>query len=597
MDKLSGNRHTTQFINNTKVINGYTLTNELGSGAFGEVLLGNKGGKKFAIKLYNHKKINKHLQSEKLKEMIDTEIVSLKLIDHPNIIKVYEVFLSELHVYLVMDYINGGDLFSKLMKSDTLLSEKEAQALLRDISDAMDYASQKDLMHRDIKPENILVQGEKYILADFGLAKVCKTYTETFAGTRPFMAPQILNYEKYSSKCDVWSLGMTVFIFLFGEDPFGRVQFKEKTLKQVRQRPIPREECGKNIKFPDGPKISDGLKAILQGMLEYEEESRLSWGQVVEKIKNLTGELSTRCLIIGNEVAKQVSQETEVFNPVRATPKPSEIVSTDLTFKDIYGQLERIKDSKDIFTTDIEKIIKIGHQPETENEVESIEKFLLYKSRLCELFLSLIFQIKEVSEIRGMEEFKGWLSAASALMCKKLTEICEYCFGKLNSKHKFTCFVSSGFHQNGFAKQYLKEFYNLNQNAGPLQDEAVDISNKLLNQQLEHKAVIIEVASSKCYHPRYQNIYNLVAYYCIRKFENFRTGKKLSMYNINLMEQIIGWIYFVGVYDENLLSRAHMPESADGFDMLIKQRENPKYIKEMYELAKKHFTFICSQSN
>ena len=576
-----------------KVINGYTLQKELGEGSFGQVFLAQKGEKKFAIKAYNHKKVDRNLNSDKLKEMIDTEIKFLINFDHPNIIKVHETFLSENHVYLVMDYIPGGDLIDKIIKSGFLLSEAEAVILLKDITKAMFFATQEGVRHRDIKPENILILGDHFILADFGVSNITCTFSSTAVGTRPYMPPQILLSETYTSKCDVWSLGITVYILLFGKDPFGRYEIRDKGLRQIRDFKLEKRYCGSSISFPSSPSISAGVKKIIQKMLEYDEADRVNWIQLKLDLQNLTGDFNSKPTIITEIISRRLVQETEAAYNVNAT------LSSDNETPDflrIMQTASSLKDScDDIPASDIISITRIGYSPESEEDVESIERFLLLKLRLCQLFLSLIFQIKEVIAYPGLEDFRGWLSAASALMCKKLTEVCEYCFGKLSSKHKFTNFTSSKFHQNGFAKQFYHDFYTLNINTGPLQDEAIEIAKSQINDKIEEKCIIIEVASSKCFHAHYQNIYNLVAYYCIKKLEIFREGNKLSEINVAHLEQNIGWIYFVGIYDDQLLNRAKTEGSEDGFHSLIKSCEDKKYIRETYEQAKKHYKHFFEQ--
>ncbi len=578
--------HVTQLFGDVKVIKNYTFKKELGSGAFGEVFLAEKENKKFAIKVYNHMKIDRSMCPEKLKEMVDTERKFLIQADHPNIIKVHDTFLSEKHLYLVMDYLPDGDLRTKVIKSKKLLSEAEAVRLLKDITSAMYFASQEGVRHRDIKPENILIQGENFVLADFGTAKITINVATTFVGTRPFMSPQILNQESYNSKCDVWSLGMTVYILLFGKDPFGRWKMKDGNLIFAREKKIQKEDCGANILFPSKPAIKDGIKNILRDMLEFDEIDRLSWGQLKSALQNFTGDFRTESLPIEQAVAIELKNSDQSRQLVNASIIDNECIK--VTAKGYKDSQENIPD------TEIVKIERLEYSPDSEGDVEAIQRFLMMKLRLCHLYLSVIYQIKELSLSSDLQDFKGWLSAASALMCKKLTEVCEYCFSKLSSKHKFTNFISSKFHQNGFAKQYLKDFYELNINAGSIQDEAVSFADSILSDKLDTKKTIIEVASSKTHHQRYQNMYNLVAFYLIKKTEMVKGKGDLLEESINYLEQIIGWIYFVGNYEQQLLNRANQSVCDDGFEGLIKMCENPKYIRETYENAKKFYNHFFS---
>ena len=260
--------HVTQLFGDVKVIKNYTFKKELGSGAFGEVFLAEKENKKFAIKVYNHMKIDRSMCPEKLKEMVDTERKFLIQADHPNIIKVHDTFLSEKHLYLVMDYLPDGDLRTKVIKSKKLLSEAEAVRLLKDITSAMYFASQEGVRHRDIKPENILIQGENFVLADFGTAKITINVATTFVGTRPFMSPQILNQESYNSKCDVWSLGITVWICLFGKDPWNTYAIVDGRTRPITRLENQQKRYGSDLEFPGFPQISKPLMQIIKKMLQ-----------------------------------------------------------------------------------------------------------------------------------------------------------------------------------------------------------------------------------------------------------------------------------------------------------------------------------------
>jgi serine/threonine protein kinase len=294
----------TTFINGKKQINGYIMIKELGQGSFGEVFLAEKDNNAFAIKTYNHQKVQNNLHADKLKVMIDTEIEFLSAFEHPNIIKVYETFLSGNHLYLVMEYISGGDLNHQICKTDRLLPESEIVNLLSHITEAMYFASQQGIKHRDIKPENILIKGNQYILADFGVAKTSSAFSSTAVGTRPYMPPQILTQNDYTSKCDVWSLGITAYILLYGVDPFGRYEFDGKRLREVKSPKIDSKFCGKNLPFPSKPSISAGVKTILQKMLEYEEADRASWGQLKADLQNLTGDFNSESTAVGEGLVK-----------------------------------------------------------------------------------------------------------------------------------------------------------------------------------------------------------------------------------------------------------------------------------------------------
>ena len=149
------------------------------------------------------------------------EISITKQLDHPNIIKIYEVYETEHSIYLIMDLITGGDLLQKLNKKEKyqINDIKKIMSLFLEI---LHYIHNIGIMHRDLKPENILLRSENdvfdIVIADFGLATKIENSSVLFHhfGTPGFIAPEVLNYSKsfpfYNEKCDIYSLGIIFYI-------------------------------------------------------------------------------------------------------------------------------------------------------------------------------------------------------------------------------------------------------------------------------------------------------------------------------------------------------------------------------------------------
>lgn len=151
------------------------------------------------------------------------EIKILKLVDHPNIIKLYEVYEDERYIYLVMEYCRGGELIERIVEKSTF-SEQEAANLMKKIFQAINHLHNQGISHRDLKPENILYTSKEpnaeIKLADFGLSsKFGEDKMHSIVGTCYYIAPEVLRRE-YGPKCDIWSLGVIMYQLLCGKTPF-----------------------------------------------------------------------------------------------------------------------------------------------------------------------------------------------------------------------------------------------------------------------------------------------------------------------------------------------------------------------------------------
>jgi len=162
------------------------------------------------------------------------EIKILKQIQHPNILRLYQVFESEKKVYLQMEYCEGGELFYRIVNKG-YLSEMEARVIITSLLDATAYLHDKQIIHRDIKPENILlshsndlqkpeVLGKSLRLADFGLSNIKEDgiLLRTQCGSLAYTAPEVLQGKKvgYSYPADLWSIGVVAYVLLAGYFPF-----------------------------------------------------------------------------------------------------------------------------------------------------------------------------------------------------------------------------------------------------------------------------------------------------------------------------------------------------------------------------------------
>ena len=255
----------------------YEFTKNLGKGGYGKVF---QVRQKMTNKLFACKKLSKLNINNLIK--FRREIDILIKIDHPNIIKLLEVFESQNSLYLIMEECYGGELFDRILKrieNNLMYTEKEACEIIRQVMGAIEYCHNKGIVHRDLKPENLLYlkegpeENNPLKIIDFGLSQDLniKKILSSKVGTAYYVSPEILQ-GKYSEKCDVWSAGVILYVLLSGEPPFngpsdGVIYSKIRQLK---------------FTFPEKKwnMISTEAKDLLSRMLVPEAE-RLSASQVM----------------------------------------------------------------------------------------------------------------------------------------------------------------------------------------------------------------------------------------------------------------------------------------------------------------------------
>ena len=210
-----------------KIQDYYEVINQIGKGAKAKVYeVRNKKTKDIRACKYLPKSNIKESDLQKFRR----EINILMKTDHPNIIKLYEVFETNKYLYLIMEKCNGGELFDHIINhisSGRMYSEKTAANLFLQIMSAVDYCHKNEICHRDLKPENILFlnKGDEdnnpIKVIDFGLSQIFSNNDKLSSpvGTAYYVSPEILNGE-YNQKCDIWSAGIILCILLTGEPPF-----------------------------------------------------------------------------------------------------------------------------------------------------------------------------------------------------------------------------------------------------------------------------------------------------------------------------------------------------------------------------------------
>jgi len=245
----------------------YEIGRTLGEGNFGKVKYARDvaTGEPFAIKILDRKKI----LSLKFDDQIKREIGTLKLLKHPNVVRLHEVSASKTKIYMVLEYINGGELFDRIDMKGKLI-EDEARRLFQQLIDGVSYCHEKGVYHRDLKPENVLIDTKGIIkISDFGLSALPQHLgndglLHTTCGSPNYIAPEVLTNRGYDgSMSDIWSCGVILYMMLVGNLPF-----EDRNIVVLYQKIIKGE-----AKIPKW--LSVGAQILLKRILDPNPKTRI----------------------------------------------------------------------------------------------------------------------------------------------------------------------------------------------------------------------------------------------------------------------------------------------------------------------------------
>ncbi|XP_031850390.1 ovarian-specific serine/threonine-protein kinase Lok isoform X1 [Nomia melanderi] len=263
----------------------YAVSRKLGSGACGEVKLvfSKVGCKKFAMKtIMKMGGTNEQKNSLNDPEKIMNEVKILKALKHPCIIRMEEIVDNPRAVYIVLELMEGGELFERI-KSKGRLSEKFAKIIFYQVVLAVSYLHDSGITHRDLKPENILLASNSDItlakVSDFGLSKLvdAQTMMKTFCGTPMYVAPEILSSigrGSYTNQVDVWSLGVILYACLSGSVPFNCADKRISLQEQIKRGyyTFPSSKFGH---------VSDKALDLIKRMMTVNPKKRITIKQVL----------------------------------------------------------------------------------------------------------------------------------------------------------------------------------------------------------------------------------------------------------------------------------------------------------------------------
>nr|AFD32691.1 cAMP-dependent protein kinase 4 [Mucor circinelloides] len=248
----------------------FVLKRTVGTGSFGRVHLAQSkvNGKHYAIKALDKYDVVRLKQVEH----INNEPTILREISHPFLVTLWDAFQDDSHLFMVMDYVPGGELFSILRKQKKF-SEQTAKFYAAEVLLALAYLHENGIVYRDLKPENILIDARGHVkLTDFGFAKRVDDMTWTVCGTPDYLAPEIILSKGYTKAVDWWGLGVLIF-----EMVVGRAPFIDKNPVNLYQKIL---EC--RVDWPED--MSADLKDLLQNLLTADIEGRYTSQEIKEHV-------------------------------------------------------------------------------------------------------------------------------------------------------------------------------------------------------------------------------------------------------------------------------------------------------------------------
>lgn len=262
---------STVLVNYGNLSDNYEIVKKIGSGTFGRVfeVLYRPLKQKRALKVVKKDTIN--YQDDQ--RVFLKEIEMLAQLDHPNIIKIYEYYVDELNYYIISEFAKGGELYEQIFKLKNF-KESHAAIIMQQILSAVCYMHSKGIVHRDLKPENIMLESRNngnlsIKIIDFGTSNYCNGEKKLSlkVGTPYYIAPEVLK-GMYTDKCDIWSIGVIMYILLSGSPPFYGYDDRS-ILRKVKE--------GKyNLNIPEFENISQEAKDLISKMLTYNPDERIT---------------------------------------------------------------------------------------------------------------------------------------------------------------------------------------------------------------------------------------------------------------------------------------------------------------------------------
>ncbi|KAJ5068205.1 serine/threonine-protein kinase fhke-related [Anaeramoeba ignava] len=265
-------------IEDTTILEHYEIKQQLGVGKFAIVRLGIKRetGEKFAVKIIDKKKCFNEQSARSGRDKMMDEVNVLKRIKHENIVCITEIYNTDNYIFLVLELCTGGELFDKIIAKGKY-TEEESRQVTKQILSVVKYLHNQNIAHRDLKPENILLVSQdddtNIKVADFGLSRFFSDSDKlvTFAGTPQYLAPEVIrsaNRDGYGKACDMWSVGVILYILITGYMPFAS-ENQNQLLNQI---------LNGEVEFPDSifQGVTLAARNLIRRCLTVDPEKRIT---------------------------------------------------------------------------------------------------------------------------------------------------------------------------------------------------------------------------------------------------------------------------------------------------------------------------------
>jgi serine/threonine protein kinase len=293
------------FTNSNKKILTYTITDTLlGRGSYSKVYLGYTiTNQKCAIKIISSIGLN-----TSIKDKLLDEAKILKKLNHINIIKLYDIYEDIGDIYIIMEFCDN----TMLNLMDNNIDELKIKYYIKQIVDGLFYLQKCNIVHRDIKPANILLKNDLIKIADFGFAKMLNDNTsmmDTICGSPLYMAPEILFKTKYTSKSDLWSLGVIIYQMVYKKHPYNNSKSIIELIKKMEGDTI----------FFDKNNVSIQCIELLKELLNLSPSNRMSLNELRNHEWFIDVNLQSNNVLNDNDILNDmkyndVLNDNDIFN-------------------------------------------------------------------------------------------------------------------------------------------------------------------------------------------------------------------------------------------------------------------------------------------
>lgn len=364
----------------------YSTRHCIGQGSYGKVF---EGLDEISMQSVAIKQMDlRFFENDKyLKSQLQKEVEVLKCLNHINVVRLIDIMQSKNSLYIVTEICRDGDLRELCFKKK--LSESEAIGMFFQILDGFENLVQNGIIHRDLKPANILIHNGVYKIADFGFARFVGNFNncllKSCVGSPLYMAPQVLNRKQYTTKCDIWSLGVILYEVLFGETPW-KGRDERDLLNNIHSLPL---------NLTKNQKLSKFTEDILKRMLTIEEKDRITWEELFA--------LKDRKIKKENEIGDRENRPPALHhaysNPNLNTTLPSNVPLSSIP---------------------LNSDIKLLEMPQAENKkylkfLSSLREDLSFKHYVCVEVFSSCEGLAKLMKLKPIQIYKFVLVFAQAI--------------------------------------------------------------------------------------------------------------------------------------------------------------------------------------